>query len=372
MKKILITSVAALILAPSLAYAAQPTASSIIRQSLRSWGTTETGGQTIKLDVGVNYKKTYNDKKRGANEYAFNIQVGGTDYPVTELLSNSELNYAVPKVLIKNEGETVVDAVNAFSADARVFPVEKTVYARLNHLDSNALQLLSELGIGLNPLMGQWVKFSLTEDVEDLLGSGEASALTLSDLTDEAELKQLQVWYLANELKLGSPVIVSSVGRITKNAAGEKVQTVRVIPNSRWYPAIEKMAVSEFKKNNPDANATELREFQTEFKAGLTKFKQAAAKTNVQVTVNLTTAKITGLSVKFQDARTAYRTTYSYVRGKEVARKVAEGRETMSVQANLSWMPAASGALEAPSSALEPEAAWNLIYKEADETLLES
>lgn len=362
MKKILIAGAAALVLAPSLVAAAQPTASSIIRQSLRSWGSAEQArGQAIKFDLALNYQKTYNDKKIAPDQYAFKLNVGGTDFPVNELQSNSELTYSVPQVTIKSDGETLVNATNAFSADARLFPVEKAAYVRLNHLDSAAVTMLEELGIKTNPIMGTWVKFSLDE-TESLLGTGEAAALSVDTFTNEAELKELRTWYLANELKLGSPVVISSAGRITKNADGEKMQTVRVVPNSRWYAPIEALALKKYKQNNPDATAAEVREFQKDFKAGLTKFKQAVAKTNVQVSVNLTTAKITGVSVTFKDNKIAYRTDYSYVRGKEVTKKVAEGREAMNVTAGLSWSPAVSDALGEPKTALTPEMAWDLMY----------
>lgn len=259
MKKILITTAAALVLAPTLVSAAQPTASSIIRQSLRSWGSSEQRGQAIKFSMGVDYQKTYNDKKKAADQYAIKLNVGGTDFPVNELQSNSELTYSVPQLLVKTEGETIVNAEDAFSADARLFPVEKAAYVRLNHLDGAAVSILKELGINVDPIIGSWVKFSLN-DAESLLGSGEASALSVNTLTNEAELKELRAWYLANELKLGSPVTISSSGRITKNAAGEKVQTVRVVPNSRWYAPVEALALKEYKKNNPSATAADVRE----------------------------------------------------------------------------------------------------------------
>ena len=371
MKKIFITTVAALVLVPTLVSAAQPTASSIIRQSLRSWGSIEQSrGQAITLDMAVNYQKTYNDKKKAADQYALKLNVGGTDFPVTELQSNSELNYSIPQLLVKSEGETIVDATNALSADARLFPVEKAAYVRLNHLDGAAVNMLKELGMNVDPIMGSWIKFSL-DDAKSLLGSGEASAVSVDTFTNEAELKELRTWYLANELKLGSPVTISSSGRITKNAAGEKVQTVRVVPNSRWYAPIEALALKEYKKNNPSATAAEVREYRKEFKADLAKFKQAVAKINVQVSVNLTTAKITGVTVSFKDSKVAYRTHYSYVRGREVTRKIAEGREAINISAGLNWGPAVSSALGEPKTALTPEAAWALVYPKTTSSTLD-
>lgn len=369
MRKIFLATIAVVALTPSLVAAAQPTASSIIRQSLRSWGAAEQSrGQAIKLDLAVNYQKTYNDKKVAPDQYTFKLNVGGTDFPVNELQSNSELTYSVPQLTIKTDGQTLVDATNAFSADARLFPVEKALYVRLNHLDGAAVSRLDEFGIKIKAVMGSWIKFGLNE-TESLLGTGEATALSVNTFTDETELKALRAWYLANELKLGSPVIISSAGRITKNANGEKVQTVRVIPNSRWYAAVETLALKEYKKNNPDATAAEVREFQKDFKAGLTKFKQVVAKTTVQVTVNLTTAKITGVTVAFKDNKVAYRTDYSYVRGKEVVKKIAEGREALTLNAGLGWSPAVDSALGEPNTALTPEMAWDLVYTKPTSTL---
>lgn len=371
MKKIIITAGAILVLVPTLVSAAQPTARSIIRQSLRSWGSTEQPrGQAIKFNMAMDYQKIFNDKKRAPEQYAIKVDVGGTDFPVNELQSNSELSYSVPKILVKTEGETLVNATDAFSADARVFPVEKAAYVRLNHLDEAAVSMLKELGIDVNSIMGSWVKFSLN-DAENLLGTGEASALSINTLTNEAELKELRAWYLANELKLGSPVNISSYGRVTKNTAGEKIQTVRVVPNSRWYAPIEAMVLKEYKKNNPRATAAEVREYQKEFKDSLNKFKKAVAKTNVQVTVNLTTAKIVGVAVTFKDNKIAYRTDYRYVKGKEVTKKIAEGRETLSVSAGLSWRPAVDSALGEPKTALTPEAAWELMYPKTTSTTLD-
>lgn len=368
MKKILIVAVVAVVLAPSFVVAAQPTANSIIRQSFRSWGSAEQArGQAIAFDLAMNYQKTYNNKKIAPDQYTIKLNVGGTDFPVNELQSNSELTYSVPQLTIKSDGETLVDATNAFSADARLFPVEKAMYVRLNHLDSTAVTMLEELNIKINPIMGSWIKFSLDE-TESLLGTGEATALSVNAFTDEARLKELRTWYLANELKLGSPVIISSAGRITKNAAGEKVQTVRVVPNSRWYAPVEALVLKEYKQNNPDASVAEVREFQKDFKASLTKFKQAVAKTNVQVSVNLTTAKITGINVSFKDNKVAYRTDYSYVRGKEVTKKIAEGREAINVVAGLSWTPAVNDALGEPKTALTPEMAWELVYTKPTST----
>lgn len=368
MKKILITAAALLVLAPSLAVAAQPTANNIIRQSLRSWGSeSDQRSQSIKFALGLDYQKTYNDKKKSPDQYTVKVNVGGTDFPVNELQSNSELTYSVPQLTVKTEGETIVDATNAFSVDVRLFPVEKVAYTRLNHLDSAAVTMLSELGIKVDPIINSWIKFSLN-DAEELLGASEATALSVNTLTNKDELKELRAWYLVNELKLGSPVTISSAGRITKNAAGEKVQTVRVVPNSRWYAPIEALALKEYKKNNPGATAAEVREYQKDFKADLIKFRQAVVKTNVQITVNLTTAKITNIGVTFKDSKIAYRTDYRYVRGKEVAKKVAEGREAINLAAGLSWSPVVSDALGEPKTALTPEAAWDLMYIKSTST----
>ncbi len=361
MKKIFAIALSVSVLFPLVTTAAQPTASTIIRQSLRSWGTKTTErGQAINVRVAVDYQKNYYDKKKAPDQYVLRLQSNSTDFPINELQSNSEITYSLPKLLVKSEGQTIVDATNAFSADARVFPVEKAIYVRLNSLDRKAADFLAEIGFQTDPIINQWIKFTL-DDTKDLLGSGEASALSLDTLTDKQELAELRAWYLANEIKYGAPVIVSSNGRITKNAAGEKIQTVRVVPNARWYGPLEALLVKEYKKNNPEATAAEVRAYQKEFKADLLKFKQAMTKVNVQVTVNLTTAKIVGVGVVFKDSRIAYRTDYKYVRGKDVSKKVAEGRESIAVSGGVSWAPAVSAALGEPKTALTPEAAWNLI-----------
>lgn len=371
MKKIFITAAAVLVLAPGLAVAAQTSASSVIRQSLRSWGSeSDQRGQSIKFALGLDYQKTYNDKKKSPDQYVIKVNVGGADFPVNELQSNSELTYSVPQITVKTEGETVVDTTDAFSADARLFPVEKTAYVRLNHLDNTAVTMLNEFGIKVDPIMNSWIKFSLN-DTEELLGASETAALSVNKLTNKDELKELRNWYLINELKLGSSVTISSAGRITKNAAGEKIQTVRVVPNSRWYAPIETLAIKEYKKNKPNATATEVRAYQKSFKASLTKFKQAVVKTNVQVTVNLTTAKITGVNVAFKDSKIAYRTDYRYVKGREVAKKVAEGREAINMVAGLSWSPVVSDALGEPKTALTPMAAWDLMYTKPTSTVFD-
>lgn len=377
MSKIISTIVLAIILlSPVATLAATPTAAQIIRAEFKNQSTTNTA-ERVNMVVDVNYSRTYADKKKPAESVLLKVRNTTENFPINDTLSNLAVNYSVPQILVKAEGETLVDSKDAFSLDVRVFIEEKVVYVRLNQLDPKAVELLSSLGIKTESVMGQWVRISLNDlletEIGKELGGGELDALIQTNtLSNEKMVRKLRAWYVVNELKLGSPLTIVSSGKITKNTVGQKVQTVRVTLNPKWYPAIEKLMIELYKEDNSEATPAELKRLQVDIKDGIALVKKALAKTTLEVNVNLTTAKVTGFNVKYKQVETKYRYVGSEnAKGKYTEKKVANGKETVGVQVSLNFEPGSGLALQTPEQSLDVMKVWDMVYTKPEPILID-
>lgn len=362
MKKLISTLVlGSFLFSPITALAAAPTAAQIIRAEFKNQ-TAANVAESVDMTFGVNYTKAYFEKGKAADSFVLKGQLKGENFPINETLSNAEFTYSLPQITTKIDGQTMIDSKNGFSLDARVFGEEKTVYLRLSQLDSKVKELLTGIGVDIEPIMGKWIRLSLKELADKNLGGDNKDLFNLTDqASNQVEQQKLQAWYLANELKLGSPVSIVSSGKITKNAAGEKVQTVRVKINPKWYPALEKLFVADYKEKNFDATQTEIKSIETSAKETMAEIKKFMDKTTLDLQVNLTKQKITGFGLKYKKTETKYRYDFVEVKGKNVEKKVADSKDTVDVQFNLQFKPGTNRVLEVPENSLSLDEFVNML-----------
>lgn len=369
MKKIITSlTLASLLLSPVSALAVTPvlaakalTPTQIIRNSLESvlWAKPDHGA-TITTVIDFTGKDLKNVvKSRGNAEIHYNYEI---QYRA-DGRQNSRFALTVPKASYLENGETK-QWLDPVGFEVLSLGLDST-YVRLTHLNPEVQAILKEFNLNVDSIVGQWIKIP----TEELLQESGLDPESIANLETEhnsiftpAELLTLKNWYLGTVKKSGNPLTITRLGRATTNEMGQKVQTVRVAVNTRWYAAIENLVISEYKKSNPRATAREIAAERKSFNMSLAEFKKILSKMTTDVTVNFTTGSITDATINYSSREAAYEYDYQYVKGTFKSIKKLIGHTTTAIKTTANFRPVSILALEAPGQSLDGMKVWDMVY----------
>lgn len=361
MKKIVTGLVlASMLVLPTVSLAANPlfTPTAIIKNTLERvfWGKPADHGATITTSVDYsekNLKNMVTERVQAEVRYNYELQYRGNGK------HNARFSLALPKLEITEDGKTqkwnnpIYFEVLSLGKDA--------AYVRIAEVSSELQTFLrEEANIDITPILGQWISIPVDELTD---GAIEELAEETSFAISPDETAEVKTWYLATVKRLGSPLKITRLGRVTTNSTGEKIQTVRVSFNTAWYSAIEKLVIDEYKKENPKATAKEIAAQKKEFNTGLTEFKKVLAKVQTDLTLNLTTGVISDTVVAYNGGRQPeYTYDYKYTNGTYKSTKKIKGYSSLNVKTTANFRPVSALALEAPGQSLDGMKVWDMIY----------
>lgn len=361
MKKIIIGAVvASMLVLPTVSLAANPlfTPAKVIKNTLERvfWGKPADHGATITTTVDYsekNLKNVVTERVQAEMRYNYELQYRENGK------HNARFSLALPKFEITENGKTqkwnnpIYFEVLSLGKDA--------TYVRIAEVSSELQALLKEeANIDVTPILGQWISVPVDELADEAI---EELAEETPFVFSQDEVAEIKTWYLATAKRLGSPLKITRLGRVSTNNAGEKVQTVRVSFNTAWYAAIEKLVIDEYKKENPKATAKEIAAQKREFNTGIAEFKKVLAKVQTDLTLNLSTGVISDTVVAYNGGRQPeYTYDYKYTNGTYKSTKKIKGYSSLSVKTTANFRPVSTLALEAPSQSLDGMKVWDMIY----------
>lgn len=309
------------------------------------------------LEVQYNYDVKYKaGGVPGAARFALSIP---------KIVATEKVDPTKPKTFSDDLDPNNLNLVEPFGFEVLALGVDSN-FVRITKLSPEVAKYLEKVNVDLSPIIGKWIKLPNSEELAQELGRGMSDfelGSNNNSILSEEELKTVQNWYLATTKKLGSPISISRVGKITSNNAGEKIQTVRVTFNSKWYSALENLVISEYKKTNPRATAKEIAAQRKSFKAGVVEFKKILAKVQTDLTINLTTGEISDTAVNYNGGREPqYTYDYKYVNGTYKSTKKLKGYSALNVKTTANFHPVSVLNLEAPGQSLDGNKVWDMVY----------
>lgn len=314
-------------------------------------------------------------------DYDVKYKVGNTPsaarfaFSIPKLVATTKNDPSKPKSLSNDIDFNNLNLVDPFGFEVLALGTDAN-FVRIITLSPEIAKYLKEVNVDLSPIIGKWIKLPNSEDLAKELGrdiSNFEQGSNSNSIFSAEELKTVQNWYLATVKKLGSPISITKVNTATTNSAGEKMQNVRVTFNSKWYSALENLAISEYKKANPRATAKEIAAQRKSFKTGVVEFKKILAKVQTDVTINLTSGEISNTVVNYNSGReTQYTYDYKYVNGTFKSTKKAKGYSTLNVKTMANFHPVSILNLEAPGQSLDGNKVWDMVYTKPVSTVDEN
>lgn len=348
------------IVLPSVSLAANPlfTPTAVIRNSLEKWfwGKPADHGATITTTVDYserNLKNIVTERVQAEVKYSYELQYREKGK------HNARFSLAIPKFEVTESGETrkwnnpFTFQVLSLGKDAN--------YVRIAEVSTELQTFLKDRAhVDLSPIIGKWISVPVDQLTDEAIEElANETPFTVSK-DDAAEIK---TWYLTTVKRIGTPLKITRVGRVTTNSAGEKIQTVRVAINTAWYPAVEKLVIDQYKKENPRATAREIAAQRKEFNAGIAEFKKVAPKVQTDLTLNLTTGVISDTAVAYNSGREPqYTYDYKYTNGTYKTTKKIKSYATVNVKTTANFRPVSQLALEAPGQSLDGMKVWEMVY----------
>lgn len=367
-------ALAAALIVPSISLAANPlfTPATIIKNSLERmfWNKSTEAAGNIHTTVEYVEKNLKNVVvERGYAQVVYDFE--GKYRESGE--SNARLALSVPKLSYTDNGKSQ-DWENPIGIEVLVVD-KNSVYGRITHLSPQLQDLIkseSSNSLDLSPIIGKWVKAPTPDEVQEDLQESDVLEEFNFNIDEQdpdqflaEKIKTAKDWYLATTKKSGSVLVVTRLGRVTTNSAGEKMQTVRISVNPRWYTALENLVISEYKKENPRATAKQIAAERKSFNTGLAEFKKAIAKVQTDLTLNLTTGKISETTVNYASGRQPeYTYDYKYANGTYKTTKKLTGYSSLNVKTVAKFRPVAIVNLEAPGYSLDADEVVEMVYTE--------
>lgn len=364
MKKIIASLVlGSLLLSPATALAVTPVMSptTVIKNTLeRAFWTKPDHGATITTNINYTEKDLKNVVvESGAAEIKYNYEV---QYRANGM-QNARFSLSLPKLNFTEKGKTQTWN-NPLGIDVLSLGAD-SMYVRINHVSPEMQTRLKSFNVDLSSVVGKWISVPVDELVKDF-NTKDRSVFGLdkqvsSFFTDE-DVKMVKDWYQSTVKKSGSPLVITRLNRVTTNNAGEKVQTVRVTFNSKWYAALENLVIAEYKKENPKATSKEIAAERKKFNTDIAELKKILNKIQTDLTLNLTTGAISDVAVNYSSRDAEYTYDYKYVKGTYTSVKKLKGYSTLNVKTVANFRPVTLLYLEAPSYSLDGLKVWDMVY----------
>lgn len=210
------------------------------------------------------------------------------------------------------------------------------------------------------PWLGRWVHISLGKMADSLDLDRE-----LTEFQSQFDSAALGLKYKAAVLRYGQPLTIVSSGKIIKNSAGQSVQTIRVRLNSSWFALFQNLALEEYKKSYPKATAKQISNYKKTITSDLQEVRAELAKTQIDLTVNLTTGNLAGLKVVYSSKKPTYDYDYKYVGKVYKEFKTISGSKTEAFTTTVTFRPVHTENLTEPVGALTWEEFTALIMPES-------
>ena len=350
MKKFFLAALALTLLLPAPSQAAF-TAKQVIAAE---FPTVLFSGQNVGFDTDFIYSETHKDvKNKVTKENGAKVKVSFDRYVQAED-ETVAISIAVPEV--RESGEVIS---NVFDGNL-LARKSGDFYFRVNNVAQKLLD-----GVGTQDTaawLGRWVHISLNNAIDSLNLDKE-----LVNFQSEFDSVAVRLKYDLAVKRYGQPLTVISSGKITKNSAGQAVQTVRVRLNSSWYTVFQNLALEQYKKDHPTATAKQIADYKKGNVADMQEMRAELAKTQINLTVNLTTGKLTGLRVAYSTKESTYKYDYKYVGKNFKETKIVNGSKTEAFTANVTFRSVYSENLVEPVGALSWEEFVTLIMPGREE-----
>ncbi len=339
------------VLFPSIAMAASPT--DIIKKNLER-ALTQNSAYGMEFSFQTDVTETFVGKGKTPTNMSFAVEISSDNYPLSRTTSDASFTIRIPHIRYTRSGISKTYEY-PFSVDVKIFDDTK-IYVRLATVSDEIKEFLISEDVDVEFLINQWIVIDLQEQLKKLDSNSNTTQKSTEEIT-----ARIQNWYLETQKKLGSPIVVTRKKAVTTNTYGEKIQVVSVTFNSRWYTALAKLALDEYKKEHPNATKKRLDAEAKEITEVIKKIRTVVAALQTEVTVNLTTGSIPGFMVNYRKTEPTYDYDYNYVRGKFVSTKKVRGKQTITARSSMQFRPVQGDSLVVPDTAMSIEQAWNII-----------